>query len=262
MKSNLAALRWIVLPWGAGPGTPRIVIDAVNGEMVFYDANDVPVIQLGPDTGGEQTIAVRDAIGDAIKMFVDTNFFNRPVLEFTALTAGGLGIVSNILANSVGTTGANAYTEMRIQTNGLGTNTTLYVRSGSSDGVTQRAEIAVDQPVVVNGEVWHNLALQNAWVADNAAGAGETPGYRYMPDGTVLLRGWAKNGATAITTLLASALPAGRRPSKITYHVCAMPNSNTNQATIFMNTAGELRIASMPAATVAFDGLRFPVSAL
>ena len=260
MKDEFAAFRWIVLPWGATTG-PRIVIDAVNGEMVFYDANNDPVIRLGPDNG-EQTIAVLTAIGDAIKMYVDTGFFNRPVMEFTAMTPGGLGIVSHIMADSVGTGALDSYTELRIQNNSLDTNSSLYVRSGTGDGTTQRAEIAVDQPVVVDGETWTNLALQNAWVVDNAAGAGETPGYRLMPDGTVLLRGWAKNGATAITTQLATALPAGYRPSKTTYHVCAMPNSNTNQATIFMNTAGELRIASMPAATVAFDGLRFPVAAL
>lgn len=47
MKSLVAALRTLVLPWGRTTGT-RIVLDGVNGRILIYDANDVVIAEISP----------------------------------------------------------------------------------------------------------------------------------------------------------------------------------------------------------------------
>lgn len=63
--------------------------------------------------------------------------------------------------------------------------------------------------VSVGGETWHNLPLVNGWVA--AGGAFATPGYRLMPDGTVMLRGVLVSGTNTNGTTI-STLPVNYRP--------------------------------------------------
>lgn len=250
----MAALRWIVLPWGATSGL-RMILDAIRGVIELYDAADVEVILIGSD-GTDQVIRVQDGAGNTLTLFVDSGLFNTPVIEMTNVV-GGLGCSGAIRGNAIGVAGTTAQMEMITWSQGVGSgaDANLTVRSGSTD-LMKRAEVAVDVPVVVDGETWHTLIMGNGWIVDT-----NTPQYRLMPDWTVLLRGWGRNGTTLGNTVIAT-FPAGYRPQGSSYHVCAMPNSNTNQATVFVNSVGELRIASMPAATVSFDGLRFPVSSL
>lgn len=247
MNSRFAAFRYIVLPWGATSG-PRIVIDAINGEMVFYDANDVPVIKLGPDNG-EQTIAVQDAIGNWIKMYVDTGFFNRPVLEFAAITAGGLGIVSHITADSVGTGALDSYTELRLQNNSLDTNSSLYVRSGTGDGVTQRAEIAVDQPLTVDGETWHAITFNGPAGWANLGGLWQTAQYRKEPvEKTVRLRGVVLGGTKTDATVIAT-LPVGYRPAAQEIFSVGNGTAGGVLPNLRVFPSGQLQIFGMAAST-------------
>src|SRR5262245_3810039 len=45
MRSLIAALRTLVLPFGATPGR-RIIIDGVNGTITVFDANNQPVVTI------------------------------------------------------------------------------------------------------------------------------------------------------------------------------------------------------------------------
>lgn len=264
MKSSLAELRWIVLPWGAESGE-RIVIDAVNGEISFYDADDVLVIQLGPDTFGDQAIQVMDALGNAIKAYVETSFLDLPTLEFTAVT-DGLGIIGNLYADAFGT-GPTSHLDFVMGTNSTGTDTKLIVRSGSPDGVTQRAEIAVTQPVVVDGETWHTSVLQNGW---NTVGVTpfQPPGYTRDAGGRVQLRGVMANGTrtngTTVFNLPAAYRPAKRKQIPISLNPTTSPTTAVVQvleagfAPVAGSAPGDVQIYGVGASTVVgFDGASF-----
>lgn len=47
MKSFIAALRTLVLPWGRTTGT-RIVLDGVNGRILIYDASNTLIAEISP----------------------------------------------------------------------------------------------------------------------------------------------------------------------------------------------------------------------
>lgn len=67
MKSVMAALRNLVLPFGATSGT-RIVLDGVNGRISFFDATDAEVIRQDSATAA---ITLGDADGTGSRLVLD-----------------------------------------------------------------------------------------------------------------------------------------------------------------------------------------------
>lgn len=102
-------------------------------------------------------------------------------------------------------------------------------------------------------EGWNNLTLNNGWVADV-----ETPQYKLMADGTVLLRGNMMNGVTANGTQIAT-LPAGYRPTAQTRLITAEKQTGLSWRHIGISSAGVVTVFNATTAHICLDGARFPV---
>lgn len=102
-------------------------------------------------------------------------------------------------------------------------------------------------------EVWQNLPLAGAWVADV-----ETPQYKLMADGTVLLRGNMKDGATANGTTIAN-LPAGYRPTAQTRLITAEKQTGLSWRHLGISSGGVITVWNCTTAHICLDGARFPV---
>lgn len=101
---------------------------------------------------------------------------------------------------------------------------------------------------------WTNLSLSNSWVAD-----GETPQYRMMPDGTVVLRGNLKDGTTANGTVFGQ-LPAGFRPNTAHRFITAEKQTGLDYRHVRVSTNGDIDVWKCSTAHICIDGVRFPVT--
>lgn len=101
---------------------------------------------------------------------------------------------------------------------------------------------------------WTNLPLINSWVAD-----GETPQYRMMPDGTVVLRGNLKDGTTADGTVFGQ-LPAGFRPTTAHRFITAEKQTGLDYRHVRVSANGDIDVFKCTAARICIDGVRFPVT--
>lgn len=230
MRSFLASLRTLVLPYGAGSGQ-RLVLDGVNGRIETYNGSNIETTQydtdglhLYDDAGNEivtvarevgndePMVRVQDAQGEAyVAMSIGSSA--DPIIDMVGYTApGGLGIPASIWAHGSGVAGTTAQLHLEIEAYGAGgaDNARLVVRGESQNGGSA-ARILANVPILVEGdESWHDVAFQNAW--SNLGGVWQTCQYRKEPVGNVVrLRGVALGGtktdATVITTL-----PVGYRP--------------------------------------------------
>lgn len=281
MKDAIAALRWIVLPWGATDGQ-RLILDAVNGLIAIYDAVNDKIVQIdtsgmhfydgsgteqatiGPDSNGSPMISVQtgpiDEGNDHIAMFVDGA---TPTFEMTAYdTPGGLGLSYQMILNQFGAgTGAFA----RLNTTVFGDpDCTLRMLGGSSDG-TAKAYVEVNAPIkaMVSNvtETWRAFAFSGAWVDS----AGAVPArYRKMPDGTAMAKGRIQGGAIAVGSALFT-LPVDYRPSQNVRFTVAQGSAaaGTDPAIDISAATGVATLARAPsAAFIYLDGMRWPTTDL
>lgn len=163
MRSFLAALRTLVLPFGATSGT-RILLDGVNGVIALYDALDARRVWLGQDAGG---------FGEDDGISFSTGSVEEP--------ASGYGIVQS------GTFGAGGAMQalLRLQSPvlGGGLRSRIFLRSNSDDGT-------VPARVVVEGTSAPELELnvRRMLLRDTSIhGANQPMGAAVLVAGTVVV---------------------------------------------------------------------------
>ena len=105
---------------------------------------------------------------------------------------------------------------------------------------------------------WHDMALQNSWVADYYGG-GFNPAYRLEGD-VVRFKGGAKSGTYSDTTLLFT-LPSGYIPNQ--NRVCFVNNYTDygfHVAMLLINTSGAVTCYGFTSAYVQFDSVSFSLT--
>lgn len=260
MRSFLAALRTLTLPWGVTSST-RIVLDGVNGLIELFNAMNIETgqidtdgIHLYDDAGNEVvTIArlvgddrplvrVQDAQGEAyISMSLDSpGGTDEPILDMVGYTGPGeLGIPAHVYANVTGTLGSTARMELEIRagTGGSAETATIKLRSESTDA-TIPARILVDKPVIIEGAAgaWKPLTGATGWaVSGNAE-------YRILPTGMAVFRGRLTGGTNTVGTAVTTALPAADRPATGGPRFTCTPGSGTGTDGIIAVIGGVLTI--------------------
>jgi len=115
--------------------------------------------------------------------------------------------------------------------------------------------------MVIDGESWSVASLQNSW---NVTGVGvfDPPGYRKMPDGTVMLRGVTVAGTKTDGTTIFT-LPSGYRPAR-RKHIAVSGDVIGQTPVIQINgisdvgTEGQVKIFRMNTANaIGLDGVSF-----
>lgn len=108
-------------------------------------------------------------------------------------------------------------------------------------------------------ETWHNIVLQNSWVAD-----GETPQYTMDAQGWVHLRGNMKSGTTTGGTVLGS-VPAtggmqnaGYRPLTAMRFITAEKQLGTGFRHVAVATGGNITGFNITAAFICLDNIHYP----
>lgn len=99
---------------------------------------------------------------------------------------------------------------------------------------------------------WNNLTLLNSYTAHS-----ETPQYKMMPDGTVMLRGSLLNGTTTDGIQIAS-LPAGFRPAQTHRYVTAEQGTALDYRHIEVYSTGAIHAWHVTgSSSICLDGIRF-----
>lgn len=243
-------------------GLPDITIGPTP-LITFYNGTE-PMIYIGLWGGATNPrFRIFDA-GDPDQAYIELALSgNIPYIKFNGFV--GLTPVTALI-QMVGTSGIG---RLRLNAEPLATNASLSLANGLGivfEGSPPNRAILFDRtdgllkvgtsfPWVLEG--WITLPLTASWVTDTW-----TPQYRKMPDGQIILRGWAVNGTTADNTVIAN-LPAGYRPQTEPYFICAKPNQSTIQATLSVTTGGAVTIRKISnqlaaaTATLSFDEIRF-----
>lgn len=225
MRSLIAALRTLTLPWGRTSGK-RLVLDGVNGRILVYNASDVETGRVDADTG----------------------FWTRlpnanPALQREGQLRGG--------TLEFYRTGGNVLTYY--QENTLGFSLDGIAFATLSWGIDTGA-MSINVPLKRQGQGWTNLGLQNGWGVDLQ------PQYRLYPDGDVQLRGRISGGTNAVGTVVAT-LPAGYRLPAAQHGarwVCGRGDATAQYGMIQVESDGDLVIAAVPTlASLDLSGIRF-----
>jgi hypothetical protein len=225
MRSLIAALRTLTLPWGLSSGK-RIVLNGILGRISVYNSNDVETARVDADTG----------------------FWTRlpnanPALQREGQLHGG--------TLQFYRTGGNVLSYY--QENQLGFSTDGIAFATLSWGL-DAGNLSINVPLQRQGEGWNNLGLQNGWVSSLQ------PQYRLYPDGDVQLRGRIANGTNAVGTVVAT-LPAGYRLPAAQHGarwVCGRSDATAQYGMIQVESDGDLVIAATPTlASLDLSGIRF-----
>lgn len=240
-------------------------------QIIVYNSAGEEIVRIGVDGDPDDPmVRVQDIYGEAnIKMHLD-QVLGDPLIDFVGYTGPHeSGIPAHIYAQAQGSPGTTARLMFELSS-GTGGNTEtskLMLRSKSPDA-TYLARILADQPIIAwdaadilgIGEVWHNVTFANGWA--NLGGSWATAQYRWMPDGTVLLKGVVFNGTKADGTVMTT-LPVGYRPAQD--HIFMGGNASAAGTTpgVRIFTSGQIQCFGL-AATVSgahsWDGIRFPYS--
>lgn len=110
-------------------------------------------------------------------------------------------------------------------------------------------------------ESWHTTPLSTNWAA-----TGEPCRYRLMPDGTVVLTGWAIKSVTTVASgdyvVPIGGLPVGYRPLHRSYFVANVDSATSRVLQLQANLDGSVQVfftgAALTGPLVVFDGIRFP----
>lgn len=277
MRSFLAALRTLVLPYGTTTGQ-RIVLDGVNGEIDAYNSSNVKSIQIGPgpiiDVNGTGVISILDpGTNKELDLMVQGGSGNTPEIMMSGHGTFGTGSMSAVIQMDdlgdqvfrffMGQRGQDdsrasinqwdiAATRNTLKMHGydvdLSTATTGWIYDGTAPGAI-RALIG-DTP-----ETWHNATKQNGWVNRTGATAYDIVGYRKLPIGNVQLRGSCQSGTGTNGTIVFN-LPAGYRPAN---HKTIVMQSDAvaGGAHIDVSPNGDVTIFGTGAGPLYFDGVQF-----
>ncbi len=257
MRSFLAALRTLVLPYGTTTGQ-RIVLDGVNGEIDAYDASNNKSIQIGPGPGilinGTGVIDITDPVSNKeLSMLVQGGAGNTPEIVLSGSGTFASGSMSAVIQMDdlndqkfrifMGRRGQDDIraainqwdieaTRNYFRMTGYDTDFATPVNGWMYDPTPPGAIV----PIVSGAkETWHNVALLNGWA--NRAGLDPLQ-YRFLPDGTVHLRGTIAGGAAANGTQIGS-VPAPYRPPT---HDTVVPISSDNLPAAYAAANGSPRL--------------------
>ncbi len=187
---------------------------------------------------------------------------------FIALGGGAIA-ASNLRKNSIGPKQLkkNAVTTSKVKNKAI---TGAKIKPGSITGTQVNASTLGTVPVatlansIAPSEAWHSASLENGWVGpDVGPPSAETPGFYKDREGTVHLKGFARNGTVgkAVFHLPPDYRPA---PGKILVEpgIClgcgAVPVSVVSIfGSSLTNPANEGAVFMPEATTIGFDGITF-----
>lgn len=239
MKSFWAALRSIVLPWGATSGR-RIVLDAVNGLIAIYDSNDqlvaqidtVKITQIGPN----YTVELRDG-----RILV----FSNAVAD---LAVAELAPDFLNLTDSAGATQGIQAAGNRLYLSGSGGDGVVV--DGTDSGYLKH--ISIGNAI----ETWHLAPLAGAWV--HAAAPNGPLEYRRTAGGDGELYGRVANGSNTVGAQVCI-LPAGYRPPK-TLRFTLSNGGGGAEGDVEIATDGQVRIRRVFGSASIEFAVSFPLS--
>lgn len=237
-----------------GDGNPDVQIGP-NPVIIFYNGTE-PQIQIGFFDGSQEPrLQISNSVGDVLLLELDS-LQNTPRIFmqdhdsdvaygelYFQYIAGGYQFVHIGVETDTGND-----TWLRLQEEGDGTRCILV-----SEPVR-----AVEPGTGNATEDWHDFVpadFSNGWV--NSAGA-VTASYKYMPDGTVMLKGRIGSGTTAVGTVVLT-MPVGWRPIQICRFAPAQgtATAGTDPAVDFA-VNGQMTISRAPSAALIYlDGIRF-----
>lgn len=215
MRSVLAGLRTLVLPWGASSSGPRIVLGP-----------DIPTVLTTWAAANNVTI-----VGAIVKYRNGTDFEWDAVGTFAGFAATFSGTYDTIngvyVVQRIISTGANDV-ETRIGSYAINAfamlwltqNTTVSIGDGSkiNDLLVANCDVQVLGNVLAKTgpntvETWHAAALANGFTNRNATNfAGLSYRLLASPPNTVQIIGEIVSGATVASGTDIATLPAGYRP--------------------------------------------------
>lgn len=276
---NAYILGSFVIPEGATTGA-RIEFDAENGVILIYNTSDELVATLGTYTDPDSdvhTVITAYSINSSLEV-QHSGFGLQAFSHGTThpMEYGGLVIFSNPEGSTAqppslelaapGIDNGDQQTNILLlgqSEDGTFTNRIRYGTKNSASGSMAHefrgycyaATGRNESPDVADWarEDWNNLTMNNSWVTDV-----ETPGYKMMADGTILLRGNMKDGTTVNGTTVAT-LPAGYRPATAQRFITAEKQTGLSWRHIGIGTDGTLKVWNATTAHICLDGVRFPI---
>lgn len=204
MKDLIAALVNLVLPWDATAGM-RIVLDGINGRILFYNAADELVLSAAPGNG-------TDPSGNTVKRGF-TSYESGGGDSYATLDSGTVSINSyNDLIHTILQQGLISFTEndyvgslFEMNMDGeLGVNfrSVSVLRRGIWNGLNGFFYAGqLGAGLTFEKEDWNALGFAAGWA--NTGGVYNTCQYKLGPDGIVHLRGMMQGPAVPNGTLIA-----------------------------------------------------------
>lgn len=290
---NAYILGSFVIPEGATSGI-RIEFDAENGVILVYDENDDLIGWISPDdgtdasgteyfagvgmhpqentlSGGSRTSVTLEAHNGRVRFTRNPNHPGPPAEfvtdgEIRGYNPNGSTTVGAMLHVAAPGTVGTGYMQMTVRSQSADTTTEPYQCDISPESTSNAAQVNATEILTAGfhfrktmsggsyiTEVWNDLTMQNGWVAD-----GETPQYKMMADGTVVLRGNMKDGTTANGTIIAN-VPANYRPFAANRFITAEKQTGLAYRHIRVNTNGDIDVWNCTTAHICLDGVRFPI---
>jgi hypothetical protein len=253
MRSFLAALRSLVLPYGQTTG-PRIFLDGVNGVIQVFDA-DGEIMRI--DSQGvfvlqDGQVTLQSPDGKSLSLL------NGGTLEPEILFVGSnnsTGFISFDTPSSP--EGFNMW--IGNGSGALNANTDYWWFAGNTagQGVLFDPTTSDFRKRIGNAaETWHAATLSNGWA--NVVGL-DVLAVRKQPDDFVLFQGIIGSGTVADGTIVAT-IPAGYRPAKAkAFSVAAAGTSNPRAR---VNTDGTIQIFGGVTAgqSISFEGCGYSLT--
>lgn len=198
MRSFLAALRSLVLPYGATGGA-RIIIDGTAGTITGYDAQGKQSFTLTPSNFEIDSGSQLQMNGTNYTFIADGYVFQGEGaipsvhghwdLNVGSATNGPYFHLLDLATRNGGTIELDPATGQLI--------TDSYLRHGSIlPGVAEK---------------YTGFTYQNGWA--DLGGSYQLGGFKHTNEGRVMLRGWVIGGTKTDGTVIAT-LPSGYRPTK------------------------------------------------
>lgn len=225
MKSFIASLRNLILPFGATSGA-RIDLDGDDGVILVYDASDDVIGSIAPvdDPGGTYLSGVvsyetlAPGKGSAVQMDSGQITFRTWAGEtpfvmdgLIQMDDGGNGLL-RFRAPTFDASGRTAYLDLNapgaIANTGGDSCAMLSDQSGAPVDLALTGTLRWAQDGLT-AETWHAATLLNGGTVN---GGDPAPRYRKLPTGQIQLGGSFKNGTLANGTHLFQ-LPTGYRPA-------------------------------------------------
>lgn len=229
-------------------------------------------VQVGPVPGSTGSIIIKPE--PAVPTGVIMEFFTGDPIEAAPATiessvVGG-GQILGLNISSAGVTGETFPSSITLFSQGTGGQGSKIFLNASNNGDTKELTVIIDGQTqtiqlstigttfkgAITADTWHNVLLLNTWT--NFGAPYDSVGYKYMPDGTVRLRGLAKSGTIAAGTVLFN-LPVDYRPTAQKFLGVVVDAGATNPR-VTIGTNGDVAIFGLSVATdVGFDDKTFEI---